>query len=68
MTNDANGNIYIADGNNNVILFVNMQSTPVTVAGLAQPGDIQTLAGNGYGAGINAGGIQGMEVRHCPRN
>ena len=60
VAHDPAGNIYIADGNNNVILFVNLQNAPVTVAGVTtQPGDIQTVVGNGYGAGINGGGYSG---------
>ena len=57
---DAAGNLYFGDIKNNVIRFVNMQSSPVTVAGITvQPGNIQTIAGNGFGAGLSTGGYSG---------
>lgn len=42
---DTDGNLYIADGNNNVIREVNKAS-----------GNISTVAGNGFGAGKYSGG------------
>ena len=45
---DAAGNVYIADTNSSVIRVVNTGSQAVTIAGVTiQPGDIQTIAGNG---------------------
>jgi subtilase family serine protease/sugar lactone lactonase YvrE len=45
---DASGNLYLADSGNNVIRKVN-----------AATGVITTVAGNGYGAGMNPGGYSG---------
>ena len=57
---DAAGNVYFADSKNNVIRFVNMQASPVTIAGITvEPGDIQTIVGNGFGAGLSEGGFSG---------
>jgi trimeric autotransporter adhesin len=43
---DANGNIYIADAGDNRIRVVNMQSGPITIAGVSiAAGDIQSVAG-----------------------
>ena len=46
---DAAGNIFIADTEDNRIRVVNTQSTPITIAGVAniQPGYIATVAGTG---------------------
>jgi hypothetical protein len=45
---DSAGNFYIADSANSVIRMVNTGSASITIAGVAiQPGDIQTVAGNG---------------------
>jgi len=45
---DGAGNFYIADSANSVIRVVNTGTAPITVAGVViQPGDIQTVAGNG---------------------
>jgi len=45
---DSAGNLYIADTDNCVIRVVNTGSTSVTIAGVTiQPGNIQTVAGNG---------------------
>jgi hypothetical protein len=45
---DGLGNLYIADTENSVIRAVNTQTTAITVAGVKiQPGDIETIAGNG---------------------
>ncbi len=45
---DAAGNFYIADLNNEVLRVVNTQSSAVTIGGvLIQPGNINTVAGNG---------------------
>jgi len=45
---DSAGNIYIADTNSSVIRVVNTGTQPVTIAGVTiQPGDVQTVAGNG---------------------
>lgn len=45
---DSSNNFYIADTANNRIRVVNTQTSAVTIAGvLVQPGDIQTVAGNG---------------------
>jgi sugar lactone lactonase YvrE len=45
---DSLGNLYIADTNDNRIRVVNMQTTQITVAGVAiQPQNIATVAGNG---------------------
>ncbi len=45
---DSTGNIYIADYGTPRIRAVNMGTAPVTIAGVTiQPGDIQTVAGNG---------------------
>jgi trimeric autotransporter adhesin len=45
---DNSGNMYIADGNNNVIRFIDKNS-----------GIISTIAGNGYEAGTGLGGFSG---------
>jgi len=48
VTIDKAGNIYLADTGNNAIRVVNMQTTPITLAGVTiQPGYISTVAGNG---------------------
>jgi len=45
---DTAGNLYISDYQNSRIRVVNMQSNPITVAGVTiQPGNIGTVAGNG---------------------
>jgi sugar lactone lactonase YvrE len=45
---DASGNIYIADSNDDEIRFVNRTSAPITISGKTiQPGNIDTIAGNG---------------------
>ena len=45
---DSAGNLYIADTLNNRVRAVNTQLSAVTIAGVTiQPGDIQTIAGNG---------------------
>jgi len=45
---DSAGNFYIADSANSVIRVVNTGAASITVAGVTiQPGDIQTVAGNG---------------------
>jgi hypothetical protein len=57
---DSNGNIYIADYENNVVRVVNVQKTPTTIAGVANipGGDIATVAGMGPTmAGYNGDGI-----------
>ena len=48
---DSAGNLYFSDDDNNRVRVINLQSTPITVAGiLVQPGAIETVAGNGtYG-------------------
>jgi len=51
-TTDATGNFYIADGTAEVVRVVNNQTTPITVAGVTiQPGNIQTVAGDGLKCG-----------------
>lgn len=45
---DSAGNLYLADTLNNRVRAVNTQLSAVTIAGITiQPGDIQTIAGNG---------------------
>jgi len=45
---DGSGNLYIADTGNLRVRAVNNQGGPITLAGVTiQPGDIETLAGNG---------------------
>jgi hypothetical protein len=45
---DASGNLYLADTNSSVVRVVNTGTQPLTIAGVTiQPGDIQTIAGNG---------------------
>ena len=47
-TTDVNGNIYIADAQNNAIRVVNTQKSAITVANVSIPaGDIRTVAGTG---------------------
>jgi hypothetical protein len=48
---DTSGNLYFADADNNRIRVINLQTTPITIAGVTiQPGAIMTVAGNGtYG-------------------
>ncbi len=54
---DSNGNLYIADTVNNRIRAVNLQPSAVTIAGITiQPGDIQTIAGNGTAGYSGDGG------------
>jgi len=45
---DSTGNYYILDSSTYVVRVVNNQTTPITVTGVTiQPGDIETIAGNG---------------------
>jgi protein gp37 len=54
---DGSGNIFVADTYNSVIRVVNPRTQPVTIAGVAiQPGDIQTVAGNGTAGYSGDGG------------
>ncbi|MCZ6689057.1 MAG: hypothetical protein O7H41_05590 [Planctomycetota bacterium] len=53
---DLAGNLYIADRDNHVVRVVNMGTSPVTVNGVTniEPGNIDTIAGNGCaGSPIN---------------
>jgi len=57
---DANGDLYVPQVYNQVISFVNQQSTAVSPDGITvQPGDIQTIAGNGLNAGTEFGTYSG---------
>jgi sugar lactone lactonase YvrE len=54
---DPSGVIYIADVNNERIRAVNTTSNPITVMGVAiQPGQIQTVVGNGQAGYFGDGG------------
>ncbi|MGA2859113.1 MAG: choice-of-anchor D domain-containing protein [Candidatus Sulfotelmatobacter sp.] len=54
---DGAGNIYIADWLNYRIRVVNMQTTPITVAGVTIPaGDIETVAGSGQAGACGSNG------------
>ena len=54
---DALGNFYIADSASSVIRAVNTGTTQITIAGVViQPGDIQTVAGNGTAGYSGDGG------------
>ena len=54
---DAAGNIYLADTNSSVVRVVNTGTQPLTIAGVTiQPGDIQTIAGNGFSCAVPAPG------------
>lgn len=54
---DAMGNVYIADTGNSRVRVVNMQSSPITIAGITiQAGTITTVAGNGV-AGYTGDGV-----------
>ncbi|MGP0019574.1 MAG: hypothetical protein ACLPHP_13465 [Candidatus Sulfotelmatobacter sp.] len=45
---DGSGNIYIADTGNSAVRVVNTGAAQITISGVViQPGDIQTVAGNG---------------------
>jgi hypothetical protein len=56
MAMDGAGNIYIADSGNNRIRVVNMQTSPITVAGVTiGAGNIATVAGNGAQGNTNTG-------------
>jgi trimeric autotransporter adhesin len=47
---DSQGNIYIADTDDQKIRVVNTQTTTITIAGVSiAPGDIETVVGNGIG-------------------
>jgi sugar lactone lactonase YvrE len=48
---DSSGNLYFADADNNRVRVINLQASPIMVAGITiQPGTIMTVAGNGvYG-------------------
>jgi sugar lactone lactonase YvrE/pimeloyl-ACP methyl ester carboxylesterase len=49
VTVGTTGNLYIADINNGRIRVVNTNPSPITVVGVRiQPGDIETVAGNGF--------------------
>jgi sugar lactone lactonase YvrE len=49
---DSTGNLYIADAGTNRIRAVNMQASPVVIAGVnIAPGDIATIAGTGGSCG-----------------
>ena len=53
---DGAGNIYIADSGNNRIRVVNMQTSPITVAGVTiGAGNIATVAGTGAQGNTNTG-------------
>jgi len=53
----ASGNVYIADSDNSVIRVVNTGSSAVTINNVTiQPGDIQTVAGNGTACATPAPG------------
>jgi len=46
---DSAGNLYIADAGTNRIRAVNMQTSPIVIAGIPiAPNNIATIAGNGY--------------------
>ncbi len=54
---DSAGNVYIADADNNRIRIVNTGSSTITLAGVSvNPGDINTLVGNGTAAYSGDGG------------
>ncbi len=54
---DASGNLYIVDADNYRIRAVNLQSSPVSIAGVTiQPGAIATVAGNGAESDAGDGG------------
>jgi hypothetical protein len=54
---DSAGNIYVVDTDSSVIRVVNPGAQPVTIAGITiQPGDIQTIAGNGISCAAPAPG------------
>jgi hypothetical protein len=57
VTVDVVGNIYLSDINNERIRVVNTTTNPVTLLGVTiQPGDIQTVAGNGFVGYFGDGG------------
>jgi len=57
VTVDAAGNIYLSDINNERIRVVNTTTNPVALLGVTiQPGDIQTVAGNGFVGYFGDGG------------
>ncbi len=54
LATDSSGNFYILDASTNVIRVINMQTSAITVAGVAiPPGDIATIAGNGLKCGAS---------------
>jgi hypothetical protein len=57
---DRNGNVFLADFDNNRIRLVNTQATPITVAGVTiQPGAIATIVGTGVAGSSGDGGSPG---------
>jgi hypothetical protein len=64
---DASGNVFIADTGDNRIRVANTGTAPITIATVViQPGDIQTVAGNGTAGYTGDGGAATSAERGGP--